>query len=292
MLATHTPATKLRSHLFFFAVAILWLSSIFGQSPIAGRKGTCGTAPIETVKRADRNGAESPFGPQRETAASAEFPVGILVAQDGWIFESQAAAELVRQARKFDPMYSFPKQRDRDAAIELYEQAIEAQPGAKLNAMLANRIAQLYGFHLDPERGVIPDPAKAILWWKQCLKFSDRSQLLWAQAQNGIASASVVQRDPHSTMAPFSEILSLDANRIAQDNWRRLPTHSVAAGPFAPSKQQELARLRKELRSLQDSVREHQMHIKKRSITVLCGFAAEHILKCVFIPIGISAISP
>ncbi len=43
-------------------------------------------------------------------------------------------------------------------AANLYEQAIGAQPGAKINAQLANRIAQMYAFFEDRPKNVRPIP--------------------------------------------------------------------------------------------------------------------------------------
>ncbi len=54
-------------------------------------------------------------------------------------------------------MFCPEDQRDRDKAAEVYARAINAQPGANVNAVLANRIAQLYGFYADPEKGIEPD---------------------------------------------------------------------------------------------------------------------------------------
>jgi len=67
----------------------------------------------------------------------------VLIGPDLMIFGSPAALKLVEEARKVDPLYCPLEQSDRDEAARLYEQAVEAQPGAKSNAPLANRIAQM-----------------------------------------------------------------------------------------------------------------------------------------------------
>lgn len=120
------------------------------------------------------------------------------------VYANIEAAELVEQARSFDPMYCAQDRRNRDKAIMFYEKAIAAQPGASINAAIANRIAQLYAFYEDKASNVHPIATKAAHWWNRSIEGTSPKQLLWAQAQMGIASASIMGRDWTSAiLVPF-----------------------------------------------------------------------------------------
>jgi tetratricopeptide (TPR) repeat protein len=152
-------------------------------------------------------------------------------------------------------------QRDRDKAIAFYRQAIEAQPGAELNAALADRIAQLYAFFEDREQGVRPEPDKAAEWWKRCLGLTDPTQLLWAQAQMGLASAGVGRQDLGSSLAAFEKILELDPETIELDNWKQSSYEQSEAW-----RQQEVDRLRQRLRDLQRRARKKKPHLRTAQV--------------------------
>jgi tetratricopeptide (TPR) repeat protein len=105
------------------------------------------------------------------------------------VYGSQEIATFVREARKSDPDFCHTAG-DAEKAIDLYTKAIEAQPDAPLNAMLTNRIAQLYAFHRS--KTFPPNPEKAANWWHKCIASSDSKQLIWMQAHMGMAAALVI----------------------------------------------------------------------------------------------------
>ena len=154
-------------------------------------------------------------------------PVGAYI-DGGLIFGNEQAANLVKQARIHDPNWAKQENRDIRKAIALYEKAIAAQPGAKINAMIANRIGQLYGFTEDPTRGVKPDPAKAAQWWARTIEYSESTQLIWAQAHIGSASAGVMQRDGMTAITHYQTILDVDPKTVQPRNWQviRAPINS------------------------------------------------------------------
>ena len=176
---------------------------------------------------------------------TAEAPRG----DDDWLYGSVAAEGFVREARQYDPQCCPRSQRDREQAVQFYRQAIEAQPGARLNAVLANRIAQLYATYEDREKGHHPEPDKAIHWWTECLRDTDSTQLLWSQAQMGLASMGVMRMTPTASLSPLQEILRVDPSQIQLENWKR--STSVSASWHA----QERARLQQALLELQERVR-------------------------------------
>jgi len=195
-------------------------------------------------------------------------PEGVLPSRpsgsgDGLIYGSEFAERLVQEARSFDPQSSLPPRRDRDLAISLYQQAIEAQPGAKVNAVLANRIAQLYNTFADKARGVYPRPDKAAEWWRRCLEFTDPTQLLWSQAQMGLASTTVMQRNPESAAAFYDQILAVDSNTIQLENWKRWGAPQT--DEEAAALRQELERIRQQHRELQAKVRQMKSYAERLS---------------------------
>ncbi|MGC1272603.1 MAG: hypothetical protein WBC44_02760 [Planctomycetaceae bacterium] len=210
--------------------------------------------PMPTAPREDSLGVSLP-SPSPATDKPAP-PVAD--ADDGWIYANATAEDLVRQARHYDPMFTRQEQHDRDKAVGLYKQAIEAQPGAKVNAALANRIAQLYAFYENRKKGIRPDPDQAAMWWKRCLESTDTTQLLWAQAQMGLASTGVMRQTPESSLSPLNEILKLDPIKIKLDNWKESSYES------SQWHRQELERLRQELRDLQVNVRDDAVPYAER----------------------------
>jgi hypothetical protein len=188
----------------------------------------------------------SPFGPEVAPPPSAPPHV------QAEIFESPEAERLVREARQFDPLHCPEEQRDRDRAARLYEQAIEVQPGAKINAALANWIAQMYAFHGGTEAEVRRDHAVARRWWHRCLEFSNPRQLLWSQAQMGLAGVGARSEGRQTPMEQFDAILGVDADRIELDDWRYWPEgDSVEAQEYRRAERQ---RLREHMRRLQARV--------------------------------------
>jgi hypothetical protein len=166
----------------------------------------------------------------------------LLVGDDCYLTED--AAKLARQARGFDPMFCTQSNRDRDRATALYAAAIAAQPGAKVNAKLANRIAQLYAFYEDAPLKIKPDTARARQWWQQCVQLSDRKQLLWAEAHMGLAGSAIRGNDLISSIGHYKEILDVDEAALELPNWKLSRSKT---GPDPEADAAELQRLRGEL---------------------------------------------
>lgn len=194
------------------------------------------------------------------TDSAPALPEGseMIPSRDGWVYGTLKAQDLVLQARQFDPEYVADGRRDRDKAIDLYAKSIDAQPGAVLNAVLANRIAQMYAFFEDRKSGVRAEPAKAAEWWEKCLGYSDRTQLLWAQAQMGLASSGVMQSNLDSSLGRIETILELNPESIQLDNWKQT---SFAVQP--EWHESEILRLQQELRDLQNSARKNTEYLNK-----------------------------
>ena len=72
---------------------------------------------------------QSPFGEQQSSSdyPPLTFPGGV---GDQWVYGNATAKALVEQARRYDPMDAKHDDHDREQAVELYEAAIESQPGA------------------------------------------------------------------------------------------------------------------------------------------------------------------
>jgi tetratricopeptide (TPR) repeat protein len=180
---------------------------------------------------------------------------------DDWKYDTAISQELVRKARQFDPLYCRPEMRDRDQAVSLYQQAIEAQPGANLNAAIADRIAQLYAFYANKEQGVSPDPIRAAEWWERCLQSTDSTQLLYAQAHAGLASSAVMLRRLEESLEHYDEILKLDPDSVQLATWKS----STFSTP-SPWHEAELRTTRQRLCELQSTVQSKRESIKKISL--------------------------
>lgn len=136
------------------------------------------------------------------------------------IFTSEKAARHVQEARQFDPMFCPPDQRDRDRAVEFYRAAIAEAPDAAISAKIADRIAQLYAFYEDPDQGVLPDPDTARSYWRATIDKTDTSQLLWSQAQMGLASAAVMSGDAATAIQAYETLLAVDPTTLDLPAWR------------------------------------------------------------------------
>jgi hypothetical protein len=185
----------------------------------------------------------------------------LIVGPDNEIYGTEEAASLVAQARAFDPMYCSRDKANRDQAVVLYEEAIAAQPGAKLNAPLTNRIAQLYAFYEDKEKKIRPDRSKASMWWNQCLTATSSKQLLWAQAHMGLASAGVVGRDFMSALQHYNQILELDISQMELPDWQVWPAGDTERQRAALER--ERARLRDEVQGIQGAAADKQVYALK-----------------------------
>ncbi|MHC4213736.1 MAG: tetratricopeptide repeat protein [Planctomycetota bacterium] len=136
------------------------------------------------------------------------------------IFDNKEVAQLIAQARKHDPMYCNPEDANRNKAVSYYEKAMQQQAGSKVNTVLANRIAQLYAFWEDNSKGIRHKPLKARRMWKRSIEWSDPNQLLWSQAQMGLASASVMTGDFESALTAYKKILEVNPDKIQNTDWQ------------------------------------------------------------------------
>lgn len=178
----------------------------------------------------------------------------------GLLFENDSAKEAAHAAREFDPLYCPIERRDRDRTIALYRDVIAAQPRARSNAAIADRIAQLYAFYADRAHRVTPDFDKAADWWSRCVEWSNPRQLLWAQAQMGLASTASATRDPASSVVIYDMLLEMDAESIELDDWQFRPDFNSPA-----AQARELANTRQRFRDLQAQARKRRGEAALRS---------------------------
>lgn len=99
--------------------------------------------------------AEDPSAPPQDDA-------GYVVNHE--VFENETAAKLVQEARSYDPNFAADGEVDRAKSVALYEQAMAAQPGGRINGELTHRIAQLYTFYYAEDGSFGPDLEKAGQW--------------------------------------------------------------------------------------------------------------------------------
>lgn len=166
----------------------------------------------------------------------------VVAGMDKEIFGNPEAAEMVQQARKFDPSYS--RESDLSKAIELYEKAIELQPGAKINAILSSRIAQIYAYTTWPGMERRTRWAKATVWWRRCIQETNPRQILWAQAQMGLGCTTFLSRKPGEGVAAFEAVLAIDPEKMELPVWKAWPEASTERGQR--QRDAELTRIRED----------------------------------------------
>lgn len=207
-------------------------------------------------------------------------PAGsVAVGPDKEIFGTAEAADLVAKARQFDPMFCQAGQADREKAVGLYEQAIAAQPGAKINAPLADRVAQLYAFYEDKAKNIRPVQDQARQWWNRSIEATSPKQLLWAQAHMGLASVGFVGGDYKSALAAYKKILDLDVAQMELPDWKAWPDGKTDRGKAALKKEQ--LRLRQAVEGIQARAAEKQFYVlnhvgKAAALEALQQVAASH----------------
>lgn len=167
------------------------------------------------------------------------------------IFGSREAADMVMKARSYNPRFAQEANRDREKARALYEKAMALQPGAKINAALANRIAQMYAWYANPAKGTRPEPATAAYWWRRCINETNRRQLLWGHAHMGLGCASFLSGKPCEAAAALKAILELDVLNVEWPAWK-----------VKPNVEHESARRCFELEMIRVRDRAEQMQIK------------------------------
>jgi hypothetical protein len=98
-----------------------------------------------------------------------------------------------------------------------------------MNAVLANRIAQLYGYY-GSRRGIRPDNATALEWWTRCIALTNPKQILWGEAQTGLACMRLLVGKPRESAEDFKAVLSLDVAGIEWPPWKTKPDTSTVLG--------------------------------------------------------------
>jgi len=176
-----------------------------------------------------------------QTSTSAYGPAeGFIVGDE--IYDNEVAANFVKRARKFD---SPPNLRERDLAlaVQYYSAAVDAQPGAKINAFLANRIAQIYAFTTEPSGNWKTDGIEALHWWKFCRDTVSQDQLLWAQCH--IPMGGFISSDAESALVAYGPVLSMDPDTVRLPDWKVWPDADTERG--RKQIEREMVNLRKQL---------------------------------------------
>lgn len=170
--------------------------------------------------------------PQRDQLREVEIDGTIRwVEENDLVFDNEVAAGLYLQGKQADPMFASQDDRNRDKAIEFYAAAYAAQPGAKSNAHLANRIGQMYAFNNDPARGIRTDWEQARVWWERCVEASSPRQTVYAAAiigMNGYRPAG------DELVEWFRPLLEMKAEEV------ELPHYKWNGPASSPARQRQL----------------------------------------------------
>ena len=165
----------------------------------------------------------------------------VVVGMDKEIFANPEAADMVRQARSFDPARSRPGNCQK--AIECYEKAIALQPGAKINAVLCNRIAELYAYAGAGGFGWTERRAKAIAWWRRCVELTNPHQSVWIKAQMGLGCTTFLVKKAQEGIESYQAVLAIDPEQMEVPDWRVAPDPNTEHG--RRQRQGQLAVIRK-----------------------------------------------
>src|SRR5207244_1709016 len=111
-----------------------------------------------------------------------------------------------------------------------------------------------------PSKGYRPDYKRAGEWWGKCAEWTDSTQLLWAQAQMGLASSAIASKQSGKAKSPYDKILSIDPNSIQLDKSKGVSQMDLE------SRRQELARLRGEMLELQKTARKTRAYANKITV--------------------------
>ena len=141
-----------------------------------------------------------------------------LVEENNLVFANEVAARLFLDARQWDPNQASTPNRDK--AVELYAAAIGAQPGAEVNAFLADRVAQMYAFYEDRTAGFKPDPELARQWWELVVNQAASDQLLFHTALMGMYGFRSAEIGPEDGFRP---LLEMTPEQIAPPRHRYWP---------------------------------------------------------------------
>jgi tetratricopeptide (TPR) repeat protein len=91
--------------------------------------------------------------------------------------KSQAEFErLVREARRYDCAHVTPDQVDRQKAVDLYNQALQKDPGNPRSVDVLLRIGQLYICNFSPDRGETDEPEKALAAFKKIFEQREKNK--------------------------------------------------------------------------------------------------------------------
>ena len=132
----------------------------------------------------------------------------------------------------------------RAKAIEFYEKAIALQPGAKINAVFCNRIAQLYAYTTwagGPDWAT--RRAEAIAWWRRCVKETNPQQSIWIEAQMGLGCTTFLARRANEGIESYQAVLAMDPEKMELPDWRVSPDPNTEYE--RRQREEELARIRR-----------------------------------------------
>ena len=193
-----------------------------------------------------------------QTSTSAYGPAeGVIVGDE--IYDNEVAANFVKRARKYD---SPPNLRERNLAmaVQYYSAAIDAQPGAKINAALANRIAQIYAYTTDRSGNWKNDRIEALHWWKFCRDTVSQDQLLWAECH--IPMGPFISSDAESALVAYEPVLSMDPDTLRLPDWKVWPDADTQRGRKLIER--EMANLRKRVEEVRRLAARKVLDVCKR----------------------------
>ncbi|MHC4475483.1 MAG: tetratricopeptide repeat protein [Planctomycetota bacterium] len=130
--------------------------------------------------------------------------------------DEQTAAEFIKQAHRYDNMYSLGPHTSQQEALKLYQSALEAGPDDEQRLHILYRTAQLYGCAYQVKKGEKPDFDKAIALYEQIIESYPPDEPLVFKCMITIGDHYVGKRQFLIALDWFKKPLEYDTSKMEQ----------------------------------------------------------------------------
>lgn len=153
---------------------------------------------------------------------------------------SETAAEFIKEAHKYDNMYTLGPDTSQEKAIDLYNKALKAKPSDDERLHILFRTAQLYGSSYQVEKGEKPDYYKAIGIYEKIVEAYPPDEPRVLKAMSSIS-------DHYITLHKFEEALTWAKKAVKHDTTEtQKQVKAAAEEAFSFVEQQEHGHLPEE----------------------------------------------
>lgn len=147
------------------------------------------------------------------------FTIGIwiqILVIAGDIQSTKTTADLIQQAHQYDSMYTLSPKTSQQDALNLYQQALNADPDDQQRLHILYRMAQLYGSSYDLSRGEKPNFLKAIELNKRIIAKYPPEEPLVYKAMSSICDHYTSLWEFEKTVKWSKKVLEYDTDRLIE----------------------------------------------------------------------------